>query len=231
MSDDFRECVVICEGLADKKFLDKLFSSISFEKYVTIPFHDKPDDGLYGVSNFGRMIELVKSSNPAKLEKVKLFLFVADSANNPENTFRSICSMLEEYGLPVPDKAGILSKEVAGDQKTAVILLPEDSQPGCLETLYIRYLRTKYKDLESCHERFISCLGIDQTEWNTEKIHKSLFHATVAATFKKDPSRSTSRVFDRGCLVDIDDPTFADLKIKIKDIFTALKIYDAQEPS
>ena len=230
MSDDIRECVVICEGRADKIFLDRLFSSIGVREYVTIPFHED-DDGLYGVSNFGRMIEYVKMSNPAELEKVKLFLFVADSANDPEKTFHSICSMLHELGLPVPDKAGILSKDVAGAQQTLVILLPEDSQPGCLETLYYRYLKTKYKNVDLCHESFISCLGIDQTEWNIEKKHKSLFHATVAATFKTDPSRSASTVFNKGCLVNIEDATFKDLKIKIMGIFTVLEICNAQEPS
>ena len=230
MSDDIRECVVICEGRADKIFLDRLFSSIGVREYVTIPFHED-DDGLYGVSNFGRMIEYVKMSNPAELEKVKLFLFVTDSANDPEKTFYSICSMLRKLGLPVPDKAGMLSKDVAGAQQTLVILLPEDSQPGCLETLYYRYLKTKYKNVDLCHESFISCLGIDQTEWNIEKKHKSLFHATVAATFKTDPSRSASTVFNKGCLVNIEDATFKDLKIKIMGIFTVLEICNAQEPS
>lgn len=225
MTKDLRECVIICEGKADKVFLDKLFISIGLRDRVTIPFHED-NDGLYGVGNFGRMVEYVIMSNPSELEKVKLFLFVADSTDNPGSTFSKICKTIESLDLPAPERSGEPSAKVGNAQQTFVMLLPGDSQSGCLETLYYKYLKTKYPNIDLCHNKLISCLGADQKGWNIEKRHKSIFHATVAATFKKDPSRSASSVFNSGHLIDINDNAFDDIKTRIKNIFTKLEMSD-----
>lgn len=208
------DLVILCEGEADRHLLQHLCGARPNMPAFDMPF---PTAQLYGCTNFGRMLEALRG-NQFAYQRAKGILIVADSATNPAATFANICGQIAAVGnLAIP--TGLSQLAASPNQPTiAVTCLPNDSTPGCLESLLACAMTAKYgTSLDACVTSFLRCDGIVAHNWNPEKRDKAKYHSMVAAKHQDDPSRAATYTFRTPPVVDILDPCFDSLAQRLRD--------------
>ena len=185
------ELVLLCEGKADQEFFRKLMEKRSGFPKFDMPF---PTDKLHGNGAFGGMLETIRG-DMIGFPRIKGVLIVADSTDEPAVLFKSICSQIRaagEYGVP----SKLLEVAFAiNHPAVAVMLLPDESTPGALETLLAQQIVDKAPWVTACVDQFLRCDKIDAHAWPAEKRDKARFHSMVAALHRDDPSKAASQAF------------------------------------
>jgi hypothetical protein len=150
--------------------------------------------------------------------RIKRVVIVADSAGDPQTTFDSIRSQISGVGgYPVPARLSSVSDPAEGHPAIAIMLLPDDTLPGCLETLCVRALVTKYPGALPCVETFLRCDAIAAYQWPPEKLDKSRYHCIVAECNYDDPDRAVSWAFrSSNPIVDLTDSCFDGVTQRLK---------------
>jgi hypothetical protein len=207
------ELVFLCEGKADQNFLRKLT-----KKRDGFPEFDTLDpDKFYSNNQFDRMLTALKG-NAIAFSKIKGVLIVADSGNDPQKTFEEICKQIKKAGgFGVPSAP----LEIAQTEKhpaIAVMLLPDEKNPGGLETLCVKEILSKKFWVKNCLESFLQCDKIQVHTWSPEKQDKSRYHCLVAALNESDPSKAVSSAFkEPHPLIDVTSTCFDEIAKKLID--------------
>ena len=212
------EFVLLCEGGADKVFFQTLLSERKGMPQFDIPFPEPREElergkePLGGRGNFGAMLRAIRG--PGWFQNLKGVLIVADSADDPQSTFKFICEQIRKVpGYTVPPALLTLSSRSADCPRIMVMLLPEEYNPGGLETLYVREVTGKRSWFLSCVNAFLSCAEIRAHGWSPEKRDKARFHSAVASTHEPDPSRSASMIWTKRDA----SPLFMDIRAQCFD--------------
>lgn len=212
-----QEHVILCEGLADQNFLRKMQ-----EHRNGMPAFDMlPPQEHFGSTNFDRMLVALRG-DPTAFARLRGVLIVADSHDDPQQTFDQIKVQIERAGkYPVPNKLLEIAPRTADHPAVCVMLLPDEGNPGGLETLCFRYLTRQPHDwIKGCIEAFLRCDRIEAHTWGSETLDKSRYECAVAATNRADPSKAVSYAFkDPGPLVVVTDPCFNDVERRLKLFF------------
>jgi hypothetical protein len=117
----------------------------------------------------------------------------------------------------------------AGMPAVCIILLPTDTQPGCLETLCVKVLLEQYPWAAPCLNNYLSCDQITAFKWPVEKRDKARYHCLVAAIHRDDPSKAVSNAFramgggSKPPLIDVTDPIFDETARRINEFCGALQ--------
>jgi hypothetical protein len=213
-----KELVLLCEGRADKAFFTTLLRERAGLPQFDIPFPESKaelDDGkepLGGRDKFGEMLRAIRVS--LAFRNVRGILIVADSADRPAATFNHICDQIKKApGYTVPDALLAVSERTDDSPSIAVMLIPDERNPGGIETLYTQEITQTRTWLSACVEIFLSCGEIEAHGWAVEKKDKARFHSMVAALLEHDPSRPASMIWKRGAplLMDIQSQCFDDV--------------------
>lgn len=211
------EHVILCEGLADQNFLRKMQ-----EHRAGIPAFDMlPPNEHHGSGNFGRML-LALRGDRVGFTRLRGVLIVADSHDDPCKTFKGIKKQIEEVGrYPVPNKLMTIAPRTADHPAVCVMLLPDERNPGGLETLCVRYLtRHPHTWINACVESFLRCDKIEAHTWGPETLDKSRYECVVAATNRDDPSKAVAYAFrDPDPLVVVGHTCFDDVERRLKLFF------------
>jgi hypothetical protein len=186
------ELVLLCEGKADQNFLRALLENRGgFPPF----FMFEPSEEHSGVTSFSRQLQALRG-DPIGFSRVRRIVIVADSGNDPARTFDSIRSQVAAAGnYPVPATLSAVEHPASSALGVAIMLLPEDSGPGGLETLCVEALSARHPGTLNCVEQFLRCNPITAYTWTPEKLDKSRYHCIVAACNQDDPSRSVSSAF------------------------------------
>jgi|SRR5579863_3493355 len=216
------EIIILCEGLADQNFIRKLI----MHRGGFPPIDFLPADRFHGRDAFGEMIQAIIGTGVA-FERLKGILIVADSHNNPASTLTLIQRQIRRYApeFPVPEQLLTPSILKEGYPRSAIMLLPDETNPGPLESLFARELEAKTPWVTECVDAFLQCARIQAHAWPPEKHAKARYHSIVAAVHKADPSRSVSAAFtNRPAVMDIGSTTFDSVETRIRDFCAAIGV-------
>lgn len=211
------EYVILCEGLADQNFLRKIGEHrVGLPAFDMLPAHEH-----HGSGNFDRMLTALRGDRLA-FAKLKGVLIVADSHDNPDVTFRVIQDQIRRVGqYPVPAHKMEIAPRTADHPAVCVMLLPDENNPGGLETLCVRYLtRQPHEWINQCVDAFLRCERIDAHTWGPETLDKARYECMVAATNRDDPSKAVSYAFkDPNPLVSVTHDCFDDVERRLRLFF------------
>lgn len=219
---------LLCEGAADQSFF-----KIMLEKRGGYPpFNYLNPKEHYGATNFDKMLQAIQGDLKS-FTHLKGVLILADSASNPADTFKNICSQLKHAGkFPLPTAPGVTATPDPNVNKgmpaVRIMFLPTDTDPGCLETLCVKVLLDHYPWAEACLKTYLSCDKITAHGWPVEKLDKARYHCLVAAIHRDDPSKAVSNAFrssgggNQPPLIDVGHPVFDETAKRIRDFCSAL---------
>lgn len=155
------------------------------------------------IQNFGGVGELhgfisgfAKIPNFAKVRRMGI---VRDAETSAKSAFQSVQSALRNAHLPAPPYAGGRSE---GSPRVSVFVLPDNSQPGMLETLLCRTFADAAED--RCIDKYFACVGAPVHQ--PEKARARAWLAT-----KPKPHLSVGAAAKNGYW-DLNDAVFADLR-------------------
>lgn len=216
------QLVLLCEGDADKNFFRKLLQKRPGLPKFDIPF---PFEGLGGKAAFASMLRAIRGDRHG-FARIRGVLIVADSADDPAASFRTIRDQIREAeGYGVPTAPLEVTHGSAGYPPLAVMLLPDEATPGGLETLCIQEMVPKTPWITPCVEQFLRCDQIQAHTWPPEKLDKARYHSMVAALYRDDPGRALSYAFkDPTPLISVEAPCFNDVELRLRNFDAAVRI-------
>jgi hypothetical protein len=89
--------------------------------------------------------------------RIKGVLIVADSHDEPEATFADIRGQIKARGFPEPKQLLQVAQRTADHPAVAVMLIPDETTPGGLETLLALDLVERNKWIVPCVDAFLKC--------------------------------------------------------------------------
>ncbi|MGC9261039.1 MAG: DUF3226 domain-containing protein [Phycisphaerae bacterium] len=221
--------ILLCEGAADQNFFKEMI-----EKRAGYPhFNYLNPTEHYGATNFEAMLKAIQGDQKS-FSRLKGILILADSATDPQKTFKNICDQVRRAGaFPVPTAPGQTALPDPNVNKgmpaVCIMLLPTDTQPGALETLCVKVLLKQYPWAQDCLNSYLKCDKIDAHNWPAEKLDKARYHCLVAAIHRDDPSKAVSNAFramgggSKPPLIDVTDPIFDETALRINEFCGALQ--------
>ena len=181
---------LLVEGNDQRNFFEAL------TKHLSIP--------NIQMQNFGGVAQLhvflsgfAKSSNFAKVRSIGI---VRDAEGPAGSARQSVLSALRNAGLPAPAPAG--QQASVGSPRVSVFILPDDKNPGMLETLLCRTFAGSAED--RCIDDYFAC--VPASVHRPEKARAQAWLAT-----KPDPHVSVGVATKKGYW-DLDHAVFADLR-------------------
>jgi hypothetical protein len=214
------ELVLLCEGEADKNFFRKLIQKREGLPRFDIPF---PFENLGGKDAFAKMLRAIRGDRHG-FARIRGLLIVADSADDPMVSFQTTCDQIrqaEGYGIPAAPLD--LASRTPGHPPLAVMLLPDESTPGGLETLCIQEIAPKSPWITTCVDQFLRCEQIQAHDWPPEKLDKARYHSMVAALNRSDPGRALSRAFkDPAPLIAVEAACFNSVELRLRNFSAAV---------
>lgn len=174
---------VASEGINDEVFLDKLLSNRGITGF-TIGHAKGKDDwqahfgGVAGSSDRGQLRGLI---------------VVGDNNDNPSQRFRAICDALTHEGFPAPPAPNAI---VDGPPVVSVVMLPEGTHQGCLETVLVDAVLDAHPELKVCLNNLQDCVPKTKA-WNESTQSKMRLHTAIAVCCHEDPSAALQYVWKK----------------------------------
>jgi hypothetical protein len=229
------DLVAICEGLADKAFLQSLATARRLANF-DCPWPADPEidveappeaQRLAGKSRFGDILRALDGQliyRPDVKKRIKGIVFLADAGDNPNESFRSVTDqIIQVQGWGIPAEPYSIAQSSTGIPPVGILLVPPNNHAGSLETLCVDFFRESRPDEYKCMEEYFRCGPINVTSWNAEKQAKAKLQCLVAATNKSDPTRTLRRLFasHSGGLIDLQSTCFDAIAQKLREIADA----------
>ena len=202
-----REWVILCEGEADKRFLDRLiqFHDITPVKF-SVHFPSRGDDPTGGRGKFGRWLAAAHETSQSFQDNVGAVLVISDNDDNRAASFGEVAAGLTAGGFPVPQQERVVARQ--RDYPDIVVLMIPIGENGNLETLCVRAAYSKW-DLEGCLDTYVA--GTPAAQWRLGKQSKMRMQALLAATCETQPDISLAYVWQQReeFHLPLGDPAFA----------------------
>ncbi len=128
---------------------------------------------------------------------------VRDAEDSAQNSFQSIQGSLGKVNLPVPSKAG---ERQNGNPDVSVLILPNESSPGMLETLLCRTFLGS--EVDHCIDDFFSCV---EASPNVSITNRDKTRAFAFLTTKPNPHHSVGVAAQQG-VWDFDHEAFDEVR-------------------
>lgn len=179
------EKLLLVEGSTDEKFFN------SFNENLTIA--DVVVESYEGKSNLNTKY-LEALIGRTGFNAVESLGIIRDADNFAENAFRSVQTSIADSGLPVPpsltNRRAVANEGDAWRPLTiSVFILPDNENPGELETLLYRTLDS---DIAKCIDNFMKCAEETATGESPSKPDKARVAAYIAVQKKAPHSPAVS---------------------------------------
>ena len=179
------EKLLLVEGSTDEKFFN------SFNENLTIA--DVVVESYEGKSNLNTKY-LEALIGRTGFNAVESLGIIRDADNFAENAFRSVQTSIADSGLPVPpsltNRRAVANEGDAWRPLTiSVFILPDNENPGELETLLCRTLDS---DIAKCIDNFMKCAEETATGESPSKPDKARVAAYIAVQKKAPHSPAVS---------------------------------------
>jgi hypothetical protein len=159
--------ILVVEGRDMWEFFGALLQVLGLQDQVEI----RDPGGINDWPDFLRALPTISG-----FDAVVSLGLVRDCETNPTGAFQSVCSTLQGAGWSVPP--AVLQPTATPPPRITVMLLPDASTPGMLETLCWRALLADPR--VPCIEEFLKCVE-KQTGQPVARIEKSRIHAYIAS--------------------------------------------------
>ena len=151
--------IILCEGAADKSFLNLIIKEGKFERFFSVPFpmEKSPlNTGNTSVSNFPEMIDYLAADKKGFDEILQGIIIIADKGFGEKKTYNKICKSFRntKYADKIPKNINEISK---GHPFILIYLIPEMDTGGGLEKLFIDAIFEECEGLKECINSYISC--------------------------------------------------------------------------
>ena len=117
-------------------------------------------------------------------------LAIIQDANDegPQRRFQSVCSILKNNKLPIPDKMAsfALKKPTPGKPRVGIFIMPDCQHKGMLETLCLSTVESK--NINKCIDDFMDCMGKNLKSKPPKNSDKAKLHAYLATMEEDTPS-------------------------------------------
>ena len=181
---------LLVEGNDQRNFFEAFKGHLSLEEIQIRSYGGGPDLREY-LKGFVRI---------ERFDTIQTLAVVRDAENSAENTFRSVQGSLRDVGLTVPAHPALRS---GNKPAVNVLILPDNSKPGMLETLLCETFAGTPRD--DCIEAFFECIStIDVGA--VRRPDKA--RAWAYLTTKPDPHHSVGFATMKGYWGDLDQPVF-----------------------
>ncbi len=132
------------------------------------------------IQNFGGITELrpflkALRNEPGFSEQVSSLGVIRDAETNPQGAFQSVRDALQASGLSAAEKPEM---ESDGFPKTIILILPNATTPGMLETLCLDSVASE--PAMQCVDQYFDCLK-QQANFSPTNVFKSRLHAFLSA--------------------------------------------------
>ncbi len=182
---------LLCEGQADKRFLDSLLQQRGLEGEFRIEHPQREEDGAGGRGKFGAKLNGLLA-NESFLQSVKGILVVSDNDDDPNASFADVQQQLRQVeGIEVPHAPRVVVRN-RGLPAVSVLMIPFDGSPGNLESVCLPSAYEKWANhsLQQKVDAFVSDLPV--ASWSGNKQAKARMHTIIAATCEPKPDASFS---------------------------------------
>jgi hypothetical protein len=137
--------LLLVEGEDEEYLFDALLEDLKLEKNIQV-------FGVGGKDKFPNDLEKYKKNVPG-FEIVTSLGIIRDADNDPQAAFQSVCSALNNAGLPVPN-APLQSKD--GPPKVTIMIVPDSDRTGMLEDLCLDSVSDD--PAMPCIDQYFECL-------------------------------------------------------------------------
>ena len=189
--------IVLCEGVEDKKFLEKLIETRHIGGF---DFHPR----CGGNTIFGETLRGLRVNR--KIEERKSIIIVADNDGNPAESFIHIQQEITSAGCIIPERPRQATQQ-DNMPPLYVVMIPWDDDAGCLETLCLSAAEKCNPSALKCVDGLIECVG--GNTWDVAKRGKLRMRCYLSSACKSDPNTSLQYAWSRPeALIPIDDSCF-----------------------
>jgi hypothetical protein len=207
--------VLLCEGDADANFFNEMLkrrTAIPRFSIISVRGKDKFEELLDGIR-----------ADRARFRTLRGVLLAADSGDSPATTFNSMRAQITAAGgYGVPTQTLQVARGAADHPALAVMLIPDEQNPGGLETLYLQEMAPKFPWVTACIDTFLACGPGNASRFPPEKRDKAKFASLVAVTNQDDPSRAASWVYRDPSLVTVTAACFNDVERRLNAFAAAV---------
>jgi len=166
-----------------------------------------------GKDNFKREFEaLAIIDGFSNIEKLGLIRDAED--RRAMEAFQSICTILRNNNLPVPDSMN--SIKIDSSPRLGVFIMPDNQGTGMLETLCLHTLNRQ--QIESCIDEFISCFSQVMQQDEIEKFNEPKARVQSYLSSRAPIVNSLGLAAQRG-FWDLSHSCFDDIKIFLYTLF------------
>lgn len=177
--------LLLVEGSTDERFFNSFNENLTIDDIVVESYEGKSNlNTKYLAALMGR----------TGFDAVESLGIIRDADNSAENAFRSVQSSIADSGLPVPPS--LTNRRAVANEGDAwmplmvsVFILPDNKNPGELETLLCRTLDS---DIAKCIDNFMKCAGRTATGEPPSKPDKARVAAYIAVQKKAPHSLAVS---------------------------------------
>ncbi|MCB1423255.1 MAG: hypothetical protein KDJ69_12470 [Nitratireductor sp.] len=181
--DNFeKECLLICEGVGDKRFFQKLFLSRGIGGDIEVKSVNENIDGQSGGrGNMGNYLKAVQE-NENFIENVKIIIIVSDNDEDVNASFLEVQKQLRIADLPVPENVQELVHR--RNKKSVAVLMVPPGQIGNLESMCLPAAISKWGLQEELDEWVAATPA---STWPLGKQAKVKIQALISAHHKRLP--------------------------------------------
>ena len=188
---------LLVEGNDQRNFFEALINHIQHISVENIQIQN-----FGGVGELRSFLETFAASDEFKY-RVQSLGIVRDAETSARSAFQSVQSSLRNAGLPAPDRP----REPVGDSVSVnVMILPDDSRPGMLETLLCDTLESDA--ISGCIDAFLDCARA-LPDADIRRPDKSRAHAYIATY--PEPQSSVGVAAQKGYW-DLDHSALSDVR-------------------
>ncbi|MCA3644026.1 MAG: hypothetical protein IOC63_19675 [Methylobacterium sp.] len=202
--NDYTSRMIICEGLDDKCFFEKLIEARQLPKYI-VSDTSSENHHTGGITKF-RMALNEKKNKPKQYNLLDTIIVAADNDDDPDGNFNLVAGQVQDFIGARPQRPLEFTKK---RPRVAIVMIPWIDEPGTLETLIIPPIKRQYAQLSGNVDYFVDLEG---KHWDGRKRHNKAWVRVATAVLSPDPFDPLGRIIkNQRNLIDFSCPSLQGL--------------------
>ncbi len=191
------ERVIICEGLHDQKFLEKLIDERDLPRFQVKDAASWNRVEVGGVQGFGLALEKLIAVTGFK--NLKGIAIVTDNddknaLNNVKKALNKHFKKLKDYEYKPTKSEDLVSIQ---GKPVLIVLVPDSNHYGNLESLCLPAFYDHWSTAEKCANQFLKCTGAVSNWTNGGQLNKARVRAILSGYYKSEPYIGLGEIFKK----------------------------------
>lgn len=210
--NDIKSFVIVCEGMGDCTFIDRLLKDLA----ITNCCVGCPSDKTGGGQGFDKIPGYLSGIRTLTKDRNILLglAVIADANHSLRKKFKTIAKGFADAQFPKPRSPySIVKEQLPNQPRVGLYFIPRKGESGTLEHLFLEAAFKKRPRLEDCIDRFSACARTKTAKWSNNERAKMKLSALVSVTCRKNPWASSNTMWgDKGCPVPINSAAFLEIR-------------------